>query len=133
MSKTKKVLVFLAIILVIAVAGFSISLKAIEKNLNELANTRIVDVDISKSTDGVYPGSYEQFPVSAEVKVTIENQKITEIELIKHVTGKGAAAEAITGKVIETQSLDVDSISGATYSSKVILKAIQNALEKSNQ
>ncbi|MBP1745184.1 MAG: uncharacterized protein H6Q58_2162 [Firmicutes bacterium] len=133
MSKTKKVLVFLAIILVIAVAGFSISLKAIEKNLNELANTRIVDVDISKSIDGVYTGSYEQFPVSAEVKVTIENQKITEIELIKHVTGKGAAAEAITGKVIETQSLDVDSISGATYSSKVILKAIQNALEKSNQ
>ncbi len=39
-------------------------------------------------------------------------------------------AEIITDKVIDTQSLQVDAISGATYSSKTILKAIENALKK---
>lgn len=133
MSKTKKVLAFITVILVIAVAGFGISLKTINNNLEELANSKISNVDLSRSADGVYSGSYEEFPVSAEVKVTIENQKITKIELIKHVTGQGKAAEVITGEVIETQRLDIDSISGATYSSKVILKAIRNAMEKSIQ
>lgn len=131
MSKTKKFLAFIAAILVIAVAGFSISLKTINNNLEELANSKISNINLSSSTDGVYTGSYEQFPVSAEVKVTIENQKIMKIDLIKHVTGQGGAAEVITEKVIETQRLDIDSISGATYSSKVILKAIENAMEKS--
>jgi len=36
----------------------------------------------------------------------------------------------IVDSVIENQSLDVDAISGATYSSKVILKAIENALAR---
>jgi uncharacterized protein with FMN-binding domain len=133
MSKTKKVLGFIAVILIIAVIGFSISLMTINNNLEELANSPISNIDISGSIDGIYSGSYEEFPVSAEVKVTVENQKITKIDLIKHVTGQGREAEAITDEVIESQRLDIDTISGATYSSKVILKAIQNAMEKSVQ
>jgi len=38
------------------------------------------------------------------------------------------AAELITDMVIDSQSLKVDVVSGATYSSKIILKAIENAL-----
>ncbi len=49
------------------------------------------------------------------------------IELLKHTHGQGGAAEAIPGKVIEAQTLQVDTISSATYSSKVILKAIEQA------
>ena len=94
MSKTKKVLAFIAVIILIAAAGFSIALKTTENNLKELASSRIENVDLSKSNDGVYTGSYEGFPVSATVKVTLENKKITRIELIKHVNGKGYAAEA---------------------------------------
>ena len=43
---------------------------------------------------------------------------------------QGQGAEIIPEKVIEAQSLKVDSVSGATYSSKVILKAIQDAILK---
>lgn len=50
------------------------------------------------------------------------------IDLVKHNHGKGASAEIITDKVTEAQSLDVDIVSGATSSSKVILKAIEDAL-----
>ncbi|WP_313562885.1 FMN-binding protein [Ruminiclostridium cellobioparum] len=48
---------------------------------------------------------------------------------------RGAKAEAIVDKIISEQSVTVDVISGATNSSKVILKAVENALEsqKDNQ
>jgi uncharacterized protein with FMN-binding domain len=62
--------------------------------------------------------------------VTVREHKITEIVLVKHENGKGTAAEIIPNKVVEAQSLDVELISGATYSSKVMLKAIENALIK---
>jgi len=78
--------------------------------------------------DGVYEGSFSVFPVSARVSVTIRDHAIAAIELIEHKHGQGAAAEVIPDNVIKAQSLEVDAISGATYSSKVILMAIEDAL-----
>ncbi|TYB94365.1 MAG: FMN-binding protein, partial [Kosmotoga sp.] len=56
-----------------------------------------------------------------------------DIELIEHNHGRGEAAEVIPEKVVEAQSLKVDIITSATYSSKVILKAIENALLKATE
>jgi len=47
--------------------------------------------------------------------------------IIEHFNGRGEKAEAIIPRVIEAQSLDVDVVSGATGSSKAILKAIEDA------
>jgi uncharacterized protein with FMN-binding domain len=126
----KKGLVLTALLII---AGFAIAAMGLmaytEKNLEKLVNAEIKDVDISKLEDGVYTGSYSTFPVSAEVRVTVKGQRITGIDLLEHNNGKGKPAEVIPGRVVEAQSLEVDAISGATYSSKVILKAIENALE----
>ncbi|MGE5456185.1 MAG: FMN-binding protein [Ignavibacteriales bacterium] len=129
----KKTKIILLIILCIVVLGYiimEISMSKIEKNLEGLKNTSIANIDISKLDDGVYQGEYEMFPIKVLLEVTIDNQKITNIEIIEHQNGKGGNAEAITDDVIEGQSLQVDTISGATYSSKAILKAIENALTK---
>lgn len=67
-------------------------------------------------------------PVSATVEVIIEGGRIEDIRLLDHGNGMGQPAEAIIEDVVEDQSLDVDSVSGATYSSRVILKAIEAAL-----
>ena len=99
------------------------------ENLEKLANAAIRDIDITALADGIYTGGYSMFPVSAEVRVTVKGQRITGIELLEHNNGRGAPAEVIPSCVVEAQSLDVDAVSGATYSSKVILKAIENALE----
>jgi uncharacterized protein with FMN-binding domain len=90
--------------------------------------TTINEVDLSKIEDGVYTGSFGAIPVKAEVQVTVSDHKITDIKILKHDNGQGSAAEVLPDKVVEAQSLKVDLISGATYSSKVILKAIENAL-----
>ena len=126
----KRYLVLIIAIVVLAAGALTVKIlfSKAETELKQLANTEIENVDMSSAEDGVYNGSYSAFPVSAEVRVTIKDHKIEKIELIKHNNGQGEEAEIIPDMVTEAQTLDVDSVSGATYSSKVILKAIQNAL-----
>jgi uncharacterized protein with FMN-binding domain len=98
--------------------------KSITSSLN------IVNVDLSKVKDGIYVGELDAKLVAAKTKVTVENGKIMNLELLKHKNERGESAEAILSKVISEQSLDVDVVSGATNSSKVILKSIENALKQ---
>ena len=63
------------------------------------------------------------------MKVTVKNHAITDIDLLKHQNGQGKPAEVITERVLAAQSLKVDTVSGATMSSKVILLAIEDALK----
>lgn len=120
-------------ILVVVIIGAYFGIKTIGSNLDQLKDLKISNVDISKVPDGTYTGSYKVFPIIAEVKVTVKNHEITGIELVKHKSGQGAPAEIIPSKVVEAQILEVDAVSGATYSSKVILKAIENALNNANK
>ncbi len=128
MKKRNKILLTILIIIIAVVCIGSIVYYNIEAKLNNLADLPISDVDLTKLDDGVYSGSYSTFPITAEVKVIIKDHQITKIDLVKHTNGQGQAAEVLPGRVVEAQSLDVDAITGATYSSKVILKAIENAL-----
>ena len=68
--------------------------------------------------------------IAAKVEVDIKDKKISNIKLLEHKNERGGKAEVIPERVVEAQSLKVDTISGATNSSKVILEAIQNALTK---
>lgn len=84
-----------------------------------------------KLIDGIYEGSFKGGPNYAEVKVTIKNQKIVNIEIIKHNAWKGKKAEPIIPKrIIKKQSTNVDAVTGATNSSHVIMNAVQKAIEK---
>jgi uncharacterized protein with FMN-binding domain len=98
-----------------------------------MSEITISEVDLEKIADGDYTGRHKIFPVAAEVKVNVKNHKITEIKLVKHNNGQGTSAEIIPDKVVEAQTLNVDIVSGATYSSKVILKAIENALSRNDK
>jgi len=80
--------------------------------------------------DGAYRGYYDGGIVKAEVEATLAGGALTRVTIIKHDCGKGRPAEAIVDDVVAAQSLDVDVVAGATYSSKVILKAIELALTK---
>ena len=127
----KKVIIFLSAALIfiigIVIAVF-LAFSGFEKNLEELKKIPISDVDLTQISDGTYRGSYSHTPVSAEVEVTVKDYKITKIDIISHDNGFGKKAEAITDEVVEKGTLKVDAVSGATHSSLVILKAIENAL-----
>ena len=53
---------------------------------------------------------------------------IVSINLMEHRNERGKTAEVIVDNVVATQKIDVDAVSGATNSSNVIKKAIENAV-----
>lgn len=133
MKKKKARMIIVLTIIVVVLLGIWGAMAYLQTNLERLSDVTIEKVDLSKINDGIYEGSYKSFPVAAVVNVTISNHTITEIELVKHSNGQGKAAEIIPGKVVKAQSMEVDIVSGATYSSKVILKAIEDALMRTNK
>ena len=128
MKRKRVLLVVLAVVIAGAITGLGLIRAKMSDIERQLEGITISDVNLAQVEDGVYTGSHSVFPVSAEVRVTVRDHTITAIELVKHEHGKGEAAEVITDRVVESQSLLVDTISGATHSSKVILKAVENAL-----
>lgn len=93
-----------------------------------IKNTEIENIDFSTIADGSYEGYYDVYLVDAKVSVKVKNGKVIDIDLLKHKHGEGYSAEQIVDTVIAKQALEVDAISGATGSSKTILKAIEIAL-----
>jgi len=88
--------------------------------------------DLTIKTDGIYRGIYDLSgtPVKVVLDVTIQDHKITGIKIVEHFCSPiGKKAEKIIDRIIEVQSLDVDVVSGATGSSKSIIKAVENALQ----
>lgn len=126
----RKLLKVLGIILVVVVVAFTGMYFYLSRNLDELVESPIESFDVSSLESGRYVGEYSVPPVSATVEVRISDGRIDQILLLDHGNGMGQPAEAIIDDVIEKQSLQIDSISGATYSSRVILKAIEDALSK---
>ena len=81
--------------------------------------------------DGIYEGEAKDGLVKVIAEVTIQNQRITDIKLIKHRTWKGKAAEdIIPNRIINEQSTRVDAVSGATISSRAIMNAVEAAVRK---
>ena len=136
MTKKKRIwLIILIVAVLIAVVGFFMLRSFIEKmeaNNEQLEQLTIENVDLNKVNDGTYEGTYESFPLKAVVTVTVKDHNITDITINEHDNGRGEDAERITGDIISEQSLNVDVITGATYSSKVILKAVEKALKNAD-
>jgi uncharacterized protein with FMN-binding domain len=101
---------------------------ALREYKKRIAAISISEVDLSKIPNGSYEGSYDAIMVGATVKVNVLDHKIKDINLINHKQERGKKAERIVNDITNAQSLKVDTITGATNSSKVILQAVQNAL-----
>lgn len=133
MNKAKKyIIIFISVILAILFIFAGCYIISYFKYTKNVQNIHIENIDISKIQDGIYYGKCDVGFISAEVNVTVENGKITDIHLISHKNERGKAAESITNEIIKKQIIDADSVSGATNSSKTIKKAIENALLNSN-
>ena len=131
--KVKKTWIII-LLCIISVIGISIGTKYlldVKKYKNEVADIQIKDIDMSKIPDGKYTGECDVNFIDAKVVVEVKNKKIINITIVKHKNGRGKPAEKVVDEVKEKNSLQVDAVSGATNSSKVILKAIENALSNS--
>lgn len=121
--------IILGLLVVLVVAGVAMWSK-LKSNMKEIENEVVEQIDFSIYADGIYEGLYYyQDQIGAKVEVHIASGEVIDIILLDHVYGLGGKAESIIDSVILNQTLDVDYVSGATTSSKVILLAIENAME----
>ena len=97
---------------------------------NDVKNLAFAETDMSLIADGVYQGKAETTFVKAEVETVIVGHRIVNIRILKHDKGFGRRAEQITNDMILMNTFEVDVISGATASSKVIKSAVSDALAK---
>jgi uncharacterized protein with FMN-binding domain len=101
--------------------------------MDDIKNIKLQDIDLSQAKDGTYEGACDTTLVKATVLVTISEKRLTSIKITRHDCGMGRPAEAITERVVAAQTTQVDAVSGATGSSRVILKAIENAVHKAKE
>ncbi len=89
----------------------------------------INDLDLSIIENGSYTGSFDGSRWSNEVEVIVEENKIVEISIIKdQMFTREDVTEVLFNNIKESQSLQVDTITEATVTSKAYLKAVENAL-----
>nr|WP_321294429.1 FMN-binding protein [uncultured Sphaerochaeta sp.] len=130
MKRSIHILIVVLCTLILLGVGFSLVFRQVETNLQNLVTLSIAPSVPVSLADGLYEGTYSTFPVKVRVQVHVLDQRIQAISLLEHRNGQGEPAEAILETIVEEQSLAVDTISGATYSSIVILKAVEQALAK---
>ena len=82
-------------------------------------------------SDGTYYGTGTGFAGKIKVAVTVKDKQITAIEIVENEADDDtffSRAKGVIDKIISGQTLEVDVVSGATYSSNGIISAVKNAL-----
>ena len=83
--------------------------------------------------DGTYTGEADGYGGTIQVEVTLASDEITSINVVS-APGEDSAylsqAESVIDSILSAQSTDVDTVSGATFSSTGILNAVDEALGK---
>lgn len=100
------------------------------KEYKRVAQLPISKIELSEIDNGTYHGTYSYASRKIDVEVEVQNHTISKIDILERDNGgyTTKAAEQIPLIIIKQQNNSVDAISGATTSSKAILKAIENAL-----
>lgn len=125
-------LIALTVVAGLGIAG-RIGWSKLEQEHREARSLPLSAVNFRKLKDGSYHGAYAggMYKWRAnECDVTVASGKVTGIKLVvsQDPGGKNTQHETLYDRVIQAQSLQVDTISGATLTSKAYLKAVENAL-----
>lgn len=90
----------------------------------------VKNINPTNVKNGIYTGSADNKLVQATVSVEVNGGRIKNIKILEHDTLLGKPGEKIIKSILGQQSLEVDAITSATYSSDTIRKAVENALRK---
>ena len=101
-----------------------------------LVNNYLIEEQPFAGVDGSYRGSGEGVYGEIKVEVVVENSDVKEITVVSHDDTTDIAEpafEELEQQIIESQELDVDTVSGATMSSEGFLEAVADALLSERQ
>ncbi|BFN38338.1 FMN-binding protein [Fidelibacter multiformis] len=99
------------------------------KELTEVRTMEIQPIPLQAIPDGRYEGRFTYSNFEYAVEVLVENHQITGIRVLQNRTSDYAKkAEGVLEKVVKEQKTNVEAVTGATTTSKALLKAVENAL-----
>ncbi len=131
MKNTSKILIAITIaIFLIFISLFTCMGIRQNTGKKELKALKIENIDFKKVGNGEYAGEYNININSARVRVFVKDGVVQKIDILKHHHGPGYGADKIPEEIIKKQTLEVDAVSGATKSSIVLKKAVENALRQ---
>lgn len=98
----------------------------------------VTDESSNPAEEGIYePGTYEATAEGhngeMKLEVTFDANEITSIEIVEHEESEGISDEAIDTipqAIIDGQTLNVDAVAGATYTSDAIIEAVSDAVSQ---
>lgn len=127
-------IIALTILAGLGIAG-GVGWSMLMKEHQEARNLPLEAVDFKKLKNGIFHGAYAGGMYKwrkNECDVTVSSGKVTDIQLAlsQDPGGKNTQHKELYERVIKAQSLQVDTISSATLTSKAYLKAIENALRQ---
>lgn len=128
-SRKKIIMSIVIFIFTIGLIVGAVYLKNVADYKQAVKETTFDEINISDVSDGVYIGEYDVNFIYAKVEVTVQNREITDIIILEHRHEHGKAAETVINEIVDEQRINVDAVSGATNSSIVIKKAVENALK----
>lgn len=123
-----------------SISGATISSRAVKRAVESILAARVepeespaddVRERLPALTDGTYEGSGRGYMGEITVEVTVEGGRVAAIRVVDHretPTIGPPAKEDLSQRVLEQQSLSVDTVSGATGSSEGFLSAVADAL-----
>ena len=88
-----------------------------------------------KLKDGIYEGTSEGFNGPIKVRVTISKGSITKVEILSHKEDSAyfAKAKSVIEKILGKPGKSVDTVSEATFSSRGIISAVNDAVSKAGE
>ena len=126
MKKFLTVLLGIATVMALLIGGMVHFMGSIMKS--ELDAFDPTPIDISTVKDGTYEGSCSTTLVKVKVSVTVKDGKLETVDILEHQCGEGKIANSIAGTMVQRNNIEVDTVSGATFSSEVIKAAVRDAL-----
>ena len=87
---------------------------------------------LNRIAAGTYRGTGEGFSGQIVVEVVVAGNKITAIKIIRHQETEQywtKVKSGIPGKILKSQNIEIDTVTGATITSQGLIDAIHNAIE----
>ena len=82
--------------------------------------------------DGIYAGRAGGHEGPVQVAVVVKDGKISRVEVTRHKEKKKKAIKTVARRILAEQSVKVDAVSGATYSSEAVMAAVKDALRQAH-
>ncbi len=123
---TFKLFLLMFLVLLVFMGSFMFYLS---RGVNQGEDIELNGVNLEDKEDGIYEGEFKGGRWSNKLAVKLKNQEIVNIDILNDVTFvKSEVTKELFNRVIKEQDTQVDTVSGATVTSKAYLKAIENAL-----